>query len=127
MARMLAPGSPVVVTPTARELAATILHPPLAPVVRTLERSAGPAGGVMRALEIGFGAIPVAVYDWIMWPAIALLPDRLRSDFGIPWSLSRRLVADWLVVGYRWWRPQLPPEFRSMPQSLAADRRVGGG
>lgn len=126
MARMLALGSPVVVTPTARELAATILHPPLAPVVRTLGATGLAEGTSLRVIEGMLAGIPAAAYDWTMWPAIALLPERLRIDFDIRWSPRRRLVADWLVAGYRWWRPLLPVPFRSMPQALAADRRVGG-
>jgi uncharacterized protein (DUF2236 family) len=107
LARMLGPDGPVHPTPTARSLAAAILEPPLAPLL-------GPA----------FAYVPAATYAWTLWPALALLPPKLRDEFGIPWGPNRRVVAAWLTLGYRAWRPILPPTWRQMPQALAADRRV---
>jgi uncharacterized protein (DUF2236 family) len=113
---MLAPGGPVRVSPLARELAESILRPPLAPLARWL-----PAGsGVARVL----GRVPAAAYDWTMWPAVGLLPESVRTAYGLRWGLRERLVSDWLVAGWRTWRPILPASFRQMPQALAADRRM---
>ena len=109
---MLAPGGPIRVPPTARALSETILHPPLGPLV--------PPGRLSAAIDL----LPPAAYDWLLWPAVALLPERVRVDFGIPWTLRRRLTSAWLVAGFQAWRPLMPPSFRWMPQAIAADRRV---
>ena len=133
VAAMIGPDGPVHPTPTSRELARTILRPPLAPLARTLEpslrRGLGPdaAIGVGAAIGGTLRAIPSGTYDWTMWPAVALLPPSLRDEFGIAWGLDRRLVATWLAAGFRAWRPFLPAAFRQMPQALAADRRVATG
>jgi uncharacterized protein (DUF2236 family) len=103
---MLGPGGEVRVSPVARELADAVLHPPLGPVMPALAR------------------LPAAAYAWTLWPAIGLLPDSVRTDYGLRWGLRERAVAAWLVAGWRAWRPILPPSFRQMPQALAADRRV---
>ncbi len=105
--RMLAPDGPVQVTGIARELARTILHPPLGPLVPAL------------------GWIPAPLYDWTLWPALELLPRRIREAYVGPDVTLRRAVADWLLAGWQGWRPVLPRSFRQMPQALAADRRVG--
>ena len=130
IAGMIGPDGPVHPTATSRELARTILRPPLAPLVRTLEpslhRGIGPdaASGMAAAIEGVLGAIPAAAYDWTIWPAVALLPVPLRDEFGIGWGPDRRVVASWLATGFRAWRPILPAAFRQMPQALAAGRRV---
>jgi uncharacterized protein (DUF2236 family) len=105
VASMLAPGGPVEVGPLARDLAGVILHPPLP--------------GVLGSLPI-----PTVLYDWTLWPAIGLLPPRIRETYGFPWDARHRLVADWLVAGWRAWRPWVPSGFRQMPQARAADRRL---
>ncbi len=105
VAGMLAPGGPVEVGPLARDLAATILHPPLP--------------GVLGPLPI-----PTGLYDWTLWPAIGLLPPRIREAYGFAWDARHRLVARWLVAGWGAWRPWLPAGLRQMPQALAADRRL---
>jgi uncharacterized protein (DUF2236 family) len=102
---MLAPDGPVRVGPLARELADTILRPPLP--------------GVFAAL-----GVPPAAYAWTLWPAVGLLPPAVREAYGLPWDARHRVVADWLVKGWRAWRPLLPSSFRQMPQALAADHRV---
>jgi uncharacterized protein (DUF2236 family) len=96
---MLAPDGPVHVTPTARSLIPTILHPPVGP-------------------------IPPSLYDWLMWPAVALLPPRLRDEYGIPWGPGHAAVAAWLRGAFRLWGHRLPLAWRSMPQARAADRRM---
>jgi len=106
VAGMLGPTGEVRVSPVARELADAVLHPPRGPVVPALA-----------------GLAPVT-YAWTLWPAIGLLPDSVRIDYGLRWGLFERAVAGWLVAGWRTWRPILPPSFRHMPQALAADRRV---
>ena len=111
----LGPGGPVVVGDTARELAETILKPPLGPAARPW------LGGLADRLD----AIPTAAYDWLMWPAIGLLPAAVRDGYGLRWGLRERLVSAWLVAAWRAWRPILPVAFRQMPQALAADRRIG--
>jgi uncharacterized protein (DUF2236 family) len=106
---MLGPAGAVHVSPVARELADAVLHPPLGPVVPAL------------------AGLPSAAYAWTLWPAIGLLPDAVRSDYGLRWGLLERAVAGWLVAGWRAWRPILPPSFRQMPHALAADRRISRG
>jgi uncharacterized protein (DUF2236 family) len=106
VAERLAPGGGVRVSDTARELAATILHPPLP--------------GVLARLPLDPRA-----YGWTLWPAIALLPPTVRHDYGLRWGRREQLVARWLLKGWQAWNPLLPPGFRQMPQALAADRRVG--
>ena len=103
----LAPGGPVTVGPLARDLAQTILHPPLP--------------GVLGRLPV-----PTAAYDWTMWPSVGLLPPDVREAFGLPWGSRERLVSAWLVAAWKAWRPALPRSFRQMPQALAADRRMAG-
>lgn len=118
-AGMLGPGGSIRVTPTARELAATILAPPLAPLAGT------GSGGILPA---GFrpilAAIPPAAASWLLWPSIGLLPPSIRAAYRIPWSPGRRAVAAWLVAGWRGWAAVLPAAWATMPQALAADRRV---
>jgi uncharacterized protein (DUF2236 family) len=108
MERMLEPGSPVAVGPVGRELARHVLRPTLAPLWAPL------------------GAVPPGAYAWTLWPAIGLLPDRVRTEFGLSHGPLERAVSAWLVAGWRGWRPLLPAGFRQMPQALAADRRMAG-
>ena len=118
VAAMIGPNGPVRVSPVARELAEVILHPPLAPLARW-----GPL-----VADLGAGAVlarvPPASYDWTMWPAVGLLPETVREDFGLRWGRRERLVSRWLVAGWQAWRPLLPVSFRQMSQALAADRRI---
>jgi uncharacterized protein (DUF2236 family) len=108
LAAQLGPDGPIRVTPTARELARTILAPPLGP------------------LHPALGVLPAATYGWTMWPAVALLPPGIREAYGLPWGPRERVVAGWLTLGFQAWRPLLPARWRSMPQALAADARVAG-
>ena len=113
---MLAPDGAVRVSPVARELAEVILHPPLAPLARWL-----PGGARAESL---LARVPAATYDWTMWPALALLPPSVRADYRLRWGRREQVVSDWLIAGWRWWRPILPEAFRQMPRAVAADRRV---
>jgi len=120
--RMLGPGGPVVVGDTARELAETILRPPLGPALGAFGDGMGEANPRLTAW---LDAIPPAAYEWLMWPAIGLLPSSVRAGYGLRWGVRERLVAGWLVAAWKAWRPLLPSSFRQMPQALAADRRIG--
>ncbi len=117
---MLAPGGPIEVGETARELAVAILNPPLGPAV-------APLGPVARVLGPVLDAIPARAYAWLMWPAIGLLPPRLREAYGLRWGIRERAVATWLAATWAAWRPRIAPDLRQMPQALRADRRVGAG
>lgn len=105
LAQQWSAAGPIRVTDTARELAASILCPPLpAPLSR----------------------LPVdpRIYAWTLWPAVSLLPAPVREAYRLPWGLRERLVSGWLTVAWRVWTSLLPTGFRQMPQALAADRRV---
>lgn len=104
---MIGPDGPVKVGPIARDLAEVILRPPLAP------------------LHPFLSGIPRSLYAWTLWPAIGLLPEPIRTGYGLAWGRRERLVAAWLTAGYRTWRPLLPPSFRTMPWARSADRRLG--
>ena len=103
---MIGPDGPVQVGPIARDLASVILRPPLGP------------------LHPALAGIPVQLYAWTMWPAIGLLPERIREGYGLAWGWRERAVSGWLTAGYRAWRPILPVAFRTMPWALAADARL---
>ncbi len=120
LAEMLGPGGPIEVGDVARDLAGSILHPPLGPAVAA-------AGFPFDRLAGLADAIPSRAYAWLFWPAIGLLPAGVREGYGFPWGLRQRAVAGWLVASWAAWRPVLPPTFRQMPQALRADRRVGAG
>jgi uncharacterized protein (DUF2236 family) len=106
LAAQTGPDGPIRVTPTARELAWTVLNPPLGP------------------LHPALAGIPAPFYAWTLWPAVGLLPAHIREDYGLPWGPRERAVSAWLTAGFRAWRPTLPDAFRSMPQALAADARI---
>jgi uncharacterized protein (DUF2236 family) len=118
--RMLAPGGPIEVGDVARELADSILHPPLGPAVAA-------AGWPFSTLAAWADAIPSRAYGWLFWPSIGLLPASVREGYALPWGIRERVISGWLVATWQAWRPMLPPSFRHMPQALRADRRVGAG
>jgi uncharacterized protein (DUF2236 family) len=101
----LGPDGPISPDAVARELALTILHPPLP----------GAFGGL---------SLPTGLYDWTLWPAIGLLPEPVRVGYGFRWGVRERLVSQWLVTGWRLWCPFIPTTIREMPQARAADRRM---
>ena len=105
LADQLGPGGPVVVGDTARSLAESILHPPLPGV-------------------LGRIGVDPRLYDWALWPSLALLPPAVRDAYGFRWGPLERGVSSWLVSAWRTWNPLLPASFRQMPQALAADRRL---
>ena len=116
---MLGPGGPVRPSPVARELAGTILNPPLAPLGGWLPATAG------RLARPILAAVPTPLYAWTLWPAVGLLPAGVREEFRLDWGRRNRLVSRWLVAGWRAWRPLIPTALRWMPQARAANRRVG--
>jgi uncharacterized protein (DUF2236 family) len=89
----------------ARELADSVLHPPLGPVIPAL------------------AAVPPSLYAWTLWPSLELLPPTIRAEYDFAWGPLQRAVSRWLVTTWRWWRPILPLDFRQMPAARAADRR----
>lgn len=105
VADQIGPDGPVRVGDTARELAQVVLHPPL-------------PGVLARA------RLDPRLHGWTMWPAISLLPPRIREAYGLPWTVAHRAVATWLVTAWRTWNGLLPPTWREMPQARAADRRI---
>jgi uncharacterized protein (DUF2236 family) len=120
---MLGPDGPVHPTATSRDLAAAILHPPLAPVV---ERGAvatrlGPTAPAMARF---LRRAPRSAMTPFLQPSVALLPDGLREELGLPWGAAEQAVAAWLTTMWRLWRPAFPPTMRWFPQALAADARI---
>jgi uncharacterized protein (DUF2236 family) len=63
----------------------------------------------------------------MLWPALGLLPERVRDEYGFRFRSLERAVSAWLVAGWRVWRPLIPTSWRWMPQARAADRRIGIG
>ena len=106
MATMLEDGGPIHVTSTARDIGREIVNPPLGPVAPML------------------GWVPAPLYNWTLWPAIGLLPPRLRREFGFQWGAKERIASAWLVAAWRAWRPVVPTSLRWMPQARAADSRM---
>ena len=98
----LRPGGPIVVTPTARALAPAIIRPPLP-------------------------HLPGLAVDLAGLPGLALVPPRVRADFGIEWTPSRERLARAFGTGLRSWVTVVPRAWRSMPRARAADRRVPDG
>jgi uncharacterized protein (DUF2236 family) len=98
-ARMLADEGPVHVTPTARRLARLIVRPP-------------------------FPFVPGPLVDLAALPGLALLPPRIRAEFDIAWGPPKPALAHVLSTGVRAWTRIVPSTLRSMPQALAADRRL---
>jgi uncharacterized protein (DUF2236 family) len=97
--RTLAPGGPIHVTPTARRLAPLIVRPPI-PMV------------------------PGMATDLLSLPGFALLPRRLRREFGIAWDSGRELLALAAGKAIKSWVRLAPLSVRSMPQARDALRRV---
>jgi uncharacterized protein (DUF2236 family) len=99
--RMLSRDGPIHVTPTARRLAPMIMRPPLP-------------------------ATPTAIVNLLALPGLALLPERLRREFGIGWDDRKSMLARTLDLAVRGWTAVMPATARSMPQARAAYRRAAG-
>jgi uncharacterized protein (DUF2236 family) len=117
-AAMLGPDGPVHPTPVARDLARSILRPPLAPLTKLVPWSIGPA--IRPVLDL----IPVETYAWTLWPSVGLLPPAVREEYRLAWGPLHEAVSGWLVAGWQAWRPLIPTGWRWMPQARAADRRM---
>jgi uncharacterized protein (DUF2236 family) len=99
--RMISEDGPIHATDTARRLAPTILRPPL--------------------------PLPSGLVDLLALPGLALLPPRLRSEFGISWSTGKAALANALGKSVRAWTSMVPVSLRSMPQARSAFARAGHG
>jgi uncharacterized protein (DUF2236 family) len=96
---MIGPGGPIAVTPTARRLATSIIRPPIR-------------------------GLPGPIVDLLATPGLALLPERIRSAYGIQWGPVRATMARVADASLRIWVGMVPSGWRSMPQARAADRRA---
>lgn len=99
--RMLATDGPIHATEAARRMAPLIIRPPL-PLA------------------------PGPIVDLAALPGLALLPPRLRDEFGIEWGPGRERLARLLALALRGWVRAVPIGLRQMPQARAAFRRVAG-
>jgi len=97
MDQMLSDGA-IRVTPTAREVAATILRPTRFP--------------------------PKVAWDAAHLISIDALPEVLRRQYGIGWSRSRAAGVDRMAALSRRTLPRLPQVLRHAPQARAAERRI---
>jgi uncharacterized protein (DUF2236 family) len=96
---MLAPAGPIEATQAARRMSALIVRPP-------------------------FPYVPTPFVELAGLPGLALLPERLRDEFGIAWSARRAALARALDVTVRGWTSAVPGALRWMPQANAAYSRV---
>jgi uncharacterized protein (DUF2236 family) len=106
VASMLAPSGPVHVSAIGRELSRFVLHPRLTSLVPAL------------------GWVPPAAYDWLTWPALALLPAHLREEFGIRWTRWHAAVTGWLKATLERERLLFPPAIRWFPMASRAYARA---
>lgn len=100
--RMLAREGPIRVTPTALRLSRVIVRPPIP-------------------------YLPGPVVDLLGLPGLALLPPRLRREFGIVWDRPRQLTAQVSSAALRAWVNSVPRSWRQMPQARGAQARVRRG
>jgi len=102
MAEMIETGR-VRVTPTAREIADTVLYPTRFP--------------------------PRVAWNAAHLISLATLPAPIRRQYGIGWSDARERGVDRIAATVRRILPLVPRGIRDVPQSRAAERRVrqGGG
>jgi uncharacterized protein (DUF2236 family) len=92
-------SGPIAVSAEARALAPHVLRPPAPSSVRT----------AMAAMAI---------------VTTGLLPERLRSDYGLPWGLTERTAFALIARGTRTAVPLLPANQRFWPHDRVARRRV---
>ncbi len=96
---ILAPDGPIHPTLTALRLAPLILRPPIP-------------------------FLPGPVIDLLALPGLALLPARLRDDYGIAWTDRKEMAAKAIGTAIRAWTSIVPATLRSMPQARRAFRRA---
>jgi hypothetical protein len=70
--------------------------------------------------------VPAPIIDLLGKPGLALLPARLRDDFGIGWTTRDDTAAKVATTAVRAWTSVVPGPPRWMPQARAAYRRVAG-
>ncbi len=97
--RMLADDGPIHATETARRLSTLIVRPPIP-------------------------FLPGFVIDLLTLPGIALLPPKLRREFGINWSRRHDLLARLIGLAVSSWTHVVPGRLRQMPQAGRAYRRA---
>ena len=68
--------------------------------------------------------LPGPVVHLLGMPGMALVPARLRDEFGIPWSARDVALAKALGKAVRAWTVVVPGPPRWMPQARAAYRRI---
>ena len=96
---MLSPDGPIKVSDVARRLAPSIIRPP-------------------------FPLVPGLAIDLLTLPGFALLPPRIRDEYGIDWNSGRETLAKVLGLAVHGWTTVIPAPLRSMPQAISADRRI---
>lgn len=96
---MLADDGPIHATDTGKRMSRLIVRPP-------------------------FPLVPGPLVDLVALPGMALLPPRLRAEFGIEWGPRKAALARALSSAVRAWTATVPRQLRSMPQAIAADRRI---
>ena len=99
--RMLEANGPIHATPTARRLSGHIVRPP-------------------------FPFVPGVLIDLAALPGLALLPARLRDEFGVTWRRRHAALARLLDFAIRTWVRIVPVSMRQMPQARRAFARVQG-
>lgn len=97
--RMLSDDGPIHATEAARRLSPVILRPPLP-------------------------LLPGTLVDFLGMPGMALVPARLRDEFGIKWTARDEAVARYLGLAVRAWASAVPGPLRWMPQARWAYRRL---
>ena len=94
----------------------------------TMGRSTSrPRGGGWRALIVRppFPFVPGPLVDLAALPGLALLPPRLRAEFGISWKPTQRAPRQRAQTRPSAPGPQsCPARCARMPQAIAADRRA---
>jgi uncharacterized protein (DUF2236 family) len=68
--------------------------------------------------------LPTRVVGLLAMPGLALLPPRVRDEFGIAWSSRDDAVAGFLARAVRGWTSIVPGPPRWMPQARWAYRRI---
>jgi uncharacterized protein (DUF2236 family) len=96
---MVGPDGPIRVTPTGRRLGQAIAGSPLP-------------------------FVPGPLLGPLMSPALALMPERIRTEYGFAWGPGRAAFARTLDRAIRMWVRILPRSWRAMPQARTADRRA---
>jgi uncharacterized protein (DUF2236 family) len=99
MERMI--GAELAVGETGRELARSVLYPPVA-------------------------LVPPQAFELLNLVTVGLLPGRLRDQFRLPWGAARQLLFDASTTALRALLPVLPDLVRAMPPARAAERRAAG-